>query len=188
MPKPDFTQISIASNESKAVLIDLMRSGIDVKYGLNKIKVVGSDPRQGGDIPCIGVNIANKAMQGDSITQSGESRYDDDPTSPTYQKWLITRSTFFEETLEIRLWHTNADERDRLGPIIDGILFASIPYLTELGFVNIQLGNGRDEADSERFAEPMYWYTLSMRFWNPLIVETVTADSTIELIGVTTTP
>jgi hypothetical protein len=189
MSTPDFAQIQIQSHASKSAIIALLKLGLDHYYGLNMLKIIGSDPTLEGNIPCVAVNIASKNLQGEAIGQSEDAQYDDDPASPTYQKWLITRSTFFDEALEIRVWHTNADERDKLAPLVEGILYASLNYLAELGYTNIRLGSGRDEqAQGNGFPMPLYWYTLVINFWNPLTVKTVSTDSTIEAFGVTGSP
>lgn len=187
MVRPDFSKVKIVTSESKRLIVSLLRDGMTAHgYGEDKIRVVGSDPLTESMIPCVGVNRTNDSLQGDAVGQSEVSWFDEE-----ISKWIVQQSVYYEESLEIRVHHKNADERDRIGHLVKGILTASIPYLSSLnggpGFTNIKVGNGRDEQENNTPFGPLFWATISLYFWNPLEVNTTTDDPTIEQIDVENT-
>lgn len=137
------------------------------KFGFGKVKVVKADPQSASEIPCIGINRVDDSESMDTISDHVETRYDD-KTKTHYQVF----GTYFQESLEIRVWHTNADERDKLYRHVKAILFASRLPLVEKGLMNIKLRSGKDEQDSSMAQAPMilYWAPITMNYMNPLNV------------------
>lgn len=136
--------------------------------GYNKIKVLKGDPRTPADIPCVGVNRAGDDEVPQSLGEDFGSEYD-----PATDKWTETRGTHFSETLEIRIWHSNADERDKLYALCKVLLFSIRPILTAQGVLNIVLRGGRDEQDNTFPPHPLYWGTITMNYAVPLEVDTL---------------
>jgi hypothetical protein len=143
-----------------------------------KVKVIKADPQSPSEIPCIGINRVSDDESGQSLTDSQGTLYNKDT------KELKTfYGTFFSEAMEIRVWHTNGDERDKLYSVVKAILVAIRGELSEKGLLNITLRGGRDEQDSTMAQAPMvlYWAPITMSYLNPLdvqftdIVEPITA-------------
>ena len=137
------------------------------KFGFGKVKVIKADPQSATEMPCIGINRVDDSESMDTIADHVENRYDKE-TNTYYQVY----GTYFQESLEIRVWHTNADERDRLYRHVKAILFAIRLPLVEKGLLNIKLRSGKDEQDSSMAQAPMvlYWAPITMSYLNPMNV------------------
>jgi hypothetical protein len=148
--------------------------------GYTAVKVIKADPQTPAEIPCIGINRIDDSESNQSIDDSEVKEYN------TASKELTTSyGTFFSEAMEIRIWHTNADEREKLYLAVKAILFAARDELCEKGLMNIVLRSGRDEQDTSMTLAPMalYWTTITMSYLNPLnieFVDTVDAITSIE--------
>lgn len=143
------------------------------KKGLPKVKVIKADPALPSELPCIGINRASDDESEQTIADDHGTHYD-----PTTQVYTVYKGTFFQEAIEVRVWHTNADERDEVYRMVRTILFAHRTELVKKGLLNISLRGGRDEQDtSMQFApKPIYWGVITMTYLNPLnvdILETV---------------
>lgn len=138
------------------------------KFGFGKVKVLGSDPQSPSELPCVGINRANDDEANMSIADHHGDDYDG--TSGTY---VTQQGTFFSESVEIRVWHTNADERDKLYKVVKAILFTYRLAWVEKGLLNVSLRGGRDEQDSSMTNAPtvIYWSVITMVYLNPLNVE-----------------
>lgn len=135
------------------------------KFGYADVKVLKSDPQSDREIPCLGVNRANTSEDSQSIADASG-----DVFNPVTKTLTRIRGTFMREAMEVRIWHTNADERDKLFPTMMATLFAMRPGMVEKGILNLTLQNGRDEQDSTMQQAPMvlYWSTVTMSYLNPL--------------------
>jgi hypothetical protein len=133
-----------------------------------KVKVIKADPREQGDIPCIGINRAGDDESNQVIGEEIGDEYD-----PETDTFTVFKGTYFNETLEMRLWHTNADERDRLYILMKAILFAMRDDLAEKGLRNITLRGGKDEQENNILPQPLYWSSITMNFLNPLEIERI---------------
>lgn len=154
------------------------------KFEFAAVKVLKADPQSQTELPCIGINRVNDDESNQSIGDSHGNSYNSD--SKTY---TTEQGTFFSEAIEVRVWHTNADERDKLYRVVKAVLFAYRLPLVQKGLLNISLGGGRDEQDSSMQNAPMviYWSAITMRFLNPMDVEVYETVDTITDITVNTT-
>lgn len=139
--------------------------------GNNTVKVLKADPQSPSELPCIGINRIDDSESAQSIADGEGSAYN--PETKTLEKFF---GTFFSESMEIRVWHTNADERDKLYQVVKGILFATRTDLASKGLLNFSLRGGRDEQDSTMSQAPMvlYWSTITLSYLNPLDVSFIT--------------
>lgn len=138
------------------------------KFGYINVKVLTSDPATQADLPCVGINRVDDSESDQSIGDASGVSYDEE--TKTYVEY---HGTFFSESVEIRVWHTNADERDKLYHTVKGITFAIRPDLVQKGLINLSLRGGMDEQDSsgQHAPMPLYWATITMTYLNPLAVE-----------------
>lgn len=154
------------------------------KFGFSTVKVIKADPQTHTEIPCIGINRVDDSETSQSLADVAGSHFDKD-TNTQYR----TFGTYFQESMEIRVWHTNADERDKLYRHMKAILLANRLPLVEKGLLNITLRGGKDEQDSTMQQAPMvlYWSTITLSFLNPLDVTFEEIVAPISAINVTTT-
>jgi hypothetical protein len=168
-----FEYVNVKSELVERLKVELPKFGL---IGKRAVIVIPSDPSEPGELPCITVNRVDDSESEQSIADvSGEPQYD--PETKIYSTYT---GTFFSEGVEIRVWHTNADERDRVYHIVKGVLFAIRPDLVEKGLLNLTLRGGMDEQDATMQFAPvvLYWSTITMTYLNPLDVEyTETVDS-----------
>lgn len=136
-----------------------------VSFGFGTVKVLKADPQSASELPCIGINRVDDSETEQSIADAVDVRFDKE-TSTHYQVY----GTYFSESIEIRVWHTNADERDRLYRHVKAILLALRLSLVEKGLMNISLRTGRDEQDSSMAQAPtvLYWSAITLTYLNPL--------------------
>ena len=169
----------------KEELVLALRAGLaDFEYtGAGTIKVIKADPQTPSELPCIGLNRTDDSESDQSITDGEGTLYNKDT-----QELETFFGTFFSESIEVRVWHTNADERDKLYQTTKAILFAMRGDLVEKGLLNMTLRGGRDEQDSTMAQAPMvlYWSTITMSYLNPLdvsIISTVDAITAMPVLG-----
>lgn len=150
----------------KTELVEALKNTLP-KFNFNGVKVLKADPQGAAELPCIGINRIDDSESEPSISDAVETRYDKD-TGTYYQVF----GSFFSESVELRVWHTNADERDRLYRHTKAVLLAMRLPLVEKGLLNLTLRSGRDEQDSSMQQAPMvlYWSTITMSYLNPLDV------------------
>lgn len=177
----NFATLDVKAEVTEAFKVELP------KFGFKNVKVLKSDPQSPSELPCVGVNRANDDEANMSIADSHGNEYDTGTQTYTTQQ-----GTFFSEAVEIRVWHTNADERDKLYRTVKGILFAYRLNWVEKGLLNVSLRGGRDEQDSSMTNAPtvMYWSVITMVYLNPLnvdITETIAAITDITDNGAMTT-
>jgi hypothetical protein len=156
-----------ATVDVKTELVNLLKEELRRK-GFPDVKVLRSDPATPAEVPCIGVNRSNDDETSQSIGDFHGTNY-----NKTTNEYVTYQGTFFQESVEVRVWHLNADERDTLYLAVKGILFASRLPLVEKGLLNVALRGGRDEQDTtmEKAPFPIYWSSISMEYMNPLNVE-----------------
>lgn len=164
--------------DAKTEVVELLKTSLP-KFGFQEVRVIKADPQSSAEIPCIGVNRVDDSESTDTIADAVGTHYDPE-TETNYR----TFGSYFQESLEIRAWHTNADERNRLYQTMKAILFAGRQDLTAKGVLNIKLRNGRDEQDSSMAQAPMvlYWASITMSYLNPLDVQFEEASYTISSI------
>lgn len=148
------------------------------KFGFPNVKVLKADPQSASEMPCVGINRIDDSENGNSIADAVEVRYD-----RKTEKYYQVFGSYFQESIEVRVWHTNADERDKLYRHMKAILYASRQVLVAKGLINLTLRSGKDEQDSSMAQAPMvlYWAPITLSYQNPLnitfeeIVEPITA-------------
>lgn len=162
----------------KTELVTILKAELQNK-GLPTVKVLRSDPKSPAEMPCIGINRVDDTETSQSM--GDVTGNDFDAVTSTYTNQF---GTFFSEAVEIRIWHTNADERDKLYRLMKAIVFAYRMTLVEKGLLNITMRGGRDEQDNTMQHAPdvIYWSTITMSYLNPLDInvrETVSAITDI---------
>lgn len=161
----------------KTELVDKLKTELP-KFGFGAVKVLKADPQSASEMPCVGINRIDDSEATDTIADAVDVRFD--PATNTHYQVF---GSYFQEAVEIRVWHTNADERDKLYQHVRAILFSVRIPLAEKGLVNLKLRSGKDEQDSSMSQAPMvlYWAPITMTFMNPLnvtfeeIVQPITA-------------
>ncbi len=141
------------------------------KHNFPDIKVIKSDPQTPAEIPCIGINRASDDESNQFLTDTVEAPSYDTVT----QEYTVKKGTYFQESIELRVWHTNADMRDKLYPVVKATILAMRETLTSKGLRNINIRGGRDEQDTsmQSAALPLYWASVTISFLNPLEVSIV---------------
>jgi len=172
----------------KQELVDRLKTGFsDLGYtGKNVVKVLKADPQSPSEIPCIGINRADDSESSQSIADGQGTLYD-----PITKLNTTFYGTFFAEAQEIRIWHTNSDEREKLYLVTKALLFAMRNDLAEKGLINFNLRSGKDEQDSTMAQAPMvlYWASITMSYLNPLdvtfteVVEPISEVTVNEILG-----
>ena len=147
----------------KEELVIALRNGLsDFGYtGASTVKVLTADPQTPTELPCIGINRTDDSESNQSIADGEGTVY-----NPGTHELTTFFGTFFSESMEIRVWHTNADARDKLYLDTRAILFAMRKDLASKGLLNLTLRSGRDEQDSTMAQVPMvlYWSTITMSY------------------------
>lgn len=118
---------------------------------LARLKVLRSDPLVHNEIPTIGIN---KIQDTEAEQYIGEldNEFQDD-----MGKWHRQEGSMWTESVELRVWSHNADERDYIGHILKYILFELRPILADLGVINQSITGGQDESDPASYDRPMFW-------------------------------
>ena len=172
----------------KQELVDRLKVALVAKgyTGKNAVKVLKADPQTPSEIPCIGINRIDDSEGSQSLSDSQGSSYNPDTKVNT-----TFYGTFFSEAQDIRIWHTNADEREKLYLIAKASLFAMRSDLAQKGLLNFNLRSGRDEQDSTMAQAPMvlYFASITMTYLNPLDVaftEVVEPISSVDSTGILT--
>jgi hypothetical protein len=168
--------------DTKSELVNRLKSELP-KFGFSNVKVLKSDPAAPSELPCIGINRLDDSETSQSIADVAGDYFDKE--TKVYYK---TYGTYFQESLEIRIWHTNADERDRLYRHLKAILLAIRLPLVEQGLRNLTLRTGRDEQEVTGQNAPVaiYWSTINLSALNPLDVTFEEVTEAITAIDVTT--
>lgn len=135
------------------------------------VRVFKSDPLEEADIPCVGINVASADQDAGGIGLTSQP--------PTYDAVTGARTDYkglyMRETIELRVFHTNPDERDKLRIFCLSALFAAIDGLQAQGLREMRVSGGRDEQDVEIISKPLFMHTLTLSYLNPLTVTVTTA-------------
>lgn len=165
----DFTTFQFETVDVKHELVTRLKEGLARLGYINKgtIKVIKADPQSPSELPCIGVNRADDSETSQSIADGQGSIYD-----PETKVSTTFFGTFFAEAQEIRIWHTNPDEREKLYLATKALLFGMRHDLSQKGLINFNLRSGKDEQDSTMMHAPMvlYFASITMSYLNPLDV------------------
>lgn len=149
-----------------------------------QIRIFKSDPVDAASIPCLGINKTNLNEDGNS---NGLGRVARTPTyNKTTKEYTTYSGAYMQESVEVRVFHTNPDERDKLGIFALAVMYAVRSYLEQRGLANITISGGRDEQDNNLLGDRvLYMHTLSMHYINPLDVMVTSVVEDIESIDVT---
>jgi len=149
-----------------------------------QVRIFKSDPVDPAHIPCIGINRTNLNEDGNS---NGIGRVARTPTyNPTTKEYTTYSGAYMQESVEVRVFHTNPDERDKLGIFALAALYAVRSHLEQMGLANMTISGGRDEQDNNLLGDRvLYMHTLSMHYLNPLDVTVTTIVEDIASIDVT---
>jgi len=150
----------------KQELVTRLKAGL-ASLGYTGVNILKADPQNPAEIPCIGINRADDSESSQSIADGQGSLYNAATKVNT-----VFYGTFFAETQEIRIWHTNSDEREKLYLVTKALLFGMRSELAQKGLINFSLRSGRDEQDTTMAQAPMplYWASITMNYLNPLDV------------------
>jgi hypothetical protein len=119
---------------------------------LNDIKVIRADPNPHMDVPCIAINKINDS-ETEPFLGDQDGEYVDE-LNKTHQQDI----SMWTESIELRIWTHNGDERDYLVPILKYILFEIRGILAQLGVINQTISGGQDEFDPMSYTPKiMYW-------------------------------
>jgi len=149
----------------KDKMVKVLREALE-KEGYQDVRVLKADPRETVEIPCIGINRAGDDERNQVLGDSFGTFKDEDTG-----EWHRFKGTYFNETMEIRIWHKNPDDRDKLYILVKAVLFNLRDSLGEDGLRNIALSGGRDEQENNYPPHPLYWSAINMTYLNPLEVE-----------------
>lgn len=155
--------------DAKTAVQDALRLGFDTyrAYGVidYKVDITKGDPLKPANIPAISVNRVsdgeiNRAM-GDFFAEERD---------PEMDATIKKLGTDFRETIEIRIWTTNSDQRDLLYGLSKAILFEYRHYLAlKYGLVNQNIVGGRDEANHVQYdGHAMYFGVIMFQTENSI--------------------
>ena len=119
-----------------------------------KVKVLKADPQGPSQIPSITISRTSDT----EVNQSLGDLFGEDHDSEV--DMVVKKfGTDFRETLELRIWTANSDQRDLLYSLVKAILFNYRHFLAlKYGLVNQQIIGGRDEANHIQYESHfMYW-------------------------------
>jgi hypothetical protein len=164
--------------DMKDELVNALKAGL-LAFSFGAVKVLKSDPQSPAEIPCIGINRIDDNENERTLGDFSDADYDKDTKTYTTEY-----GTFFAEAVEVRVWHVNADERDKVYRTVKAILFAARIDLVQKGVLNISLRSGKDEQDTTMTQAPMalYWASITMSYLNPLDVHITEAVEPITAI------
>ena len=153
----------------KDAIQDALRLGFKYFRGAGvidyKVRIVKSDPQGPAECPAIAIN---RTSDGETNQSLGDLfGYVRDPDiDATIKKF----GTDFMESLELRIWSTNSDQRDLLYALTKAILFNYRHYLAvKWGLVNQAITGGRDEANHVQYkGHFMYWGVVMFRAENAI--------------------
>ncbi|CAJ1315917.1 hypothetical protein [Paenibacillus nuruki] len=133
-----------------------------------KIGIVKSDPQNHGDIPCIGINRVADSQSMHTLGDFGGSEFNEEEF-----QYTEIYSTYFQESMEVRIWHTNADEREKVYRLLKALLMVFSKYIVGLGVRSFTMEGGKDESDfsSQIVPFPVYWASIIISYANPLDVD-----------------
>lgn len=158
-------------------------SGELMSSGSSKVRVFTSDPLDHAYIPGIGINKVGLTEDGNS---SGLGLVSQQPTyDPGTKAYTEYKGAFMQEAVEVRVFHHNADERDKLAILVLAVLFAIREQLILEGLRDITLSGGRDEQDNTLMNQPLFMHSLTMHYLNPLDVQVTTTVESVDSIDVT---
>ncbi|WP_017814467.1 hypothetical protein [Paenibacillus shenyangensis] len=133
-----------------------------------KMTVLKSDPQTSGELPCIGINRVSDSEANHTIGDFAGSTFDDIDL-----EYGELYGTVFQESMEIRIWHNNADERERVYRLLKALIIQFRKQAVALGVRSFSMEAGKDESDfsGQVIPFPVYWGSLVITYLNPMDVE-----------------
>ncbi|MEC0169912.1 hypothetical protein [Paenibacillus graminis] len=157
----DFNSVDV-----KERLLQFLKAGFQ-QAGV-RMNVLKSDPQTAAELPCIGIN---RIADGEAVHSLGDYAGSDfDKDSLEYSE---VYSAYYQESMEVRIWHTNADERERVYRLLKALLMVFRPVIVEQGVRSFTVEGGKDESDftGQVAPFPVYWASVVISYLNPLDVQ-----------------
>ena len=135
-----------------------------------QMQVLTSDPRVEREIPCLAINRLSDSEDIVTMANLEDVEFADGEENNVY-------SALMSETIELRLWTQNANERDSLYTTIKEIAILAKVELGTMGCGNMRITAGRDENDFNNFSPLfIYWATINFVAMNQMFVRPLTSD------------
>ncbi len=146
-----------------------------------KIAVLKSDPQTEGELPCIGINRVSDSEMNHIIGDFAGETFDSDQL-----EYSQLYGPTFQESMEIRIWHRNADERERIYRLLKALIIQFRIRAVEIGIRSFSIEGGKDESDfsGQVVPFPVYWASLVISYLNPMDVEITQRVATITSVTV----
>ena len=162
----------------KQELVDALKNVLPAQDYAD-VKVLKADPQTQAEVPCIGINRVADDEAGTVLADTiAEPEYD-----PVTKIYTVHRGTYFQESVELRIWHTNADIRDKLYAITKATCLALRERLTCKGLRSITFRGGKDEQDTQMLHAPVpiYWASITLSFMAPLNINITSIEQIISV-------
>ena len=123
-----------------------------------KIKVTKADPEGAAELPAVALNrVADQEVNQVLGDLFGYQRDQD------IDSHIKKFGTDFRETIEIKIWTVNSDQRDILYALTKAILFDYRHYMAlKYGLVNQSIVGGRDEANHVQYEGHFLYFGVIM--------------------------
>lgn len=144
----------------KDELVKLLKDEL-IRLNLSNIRVLKSDPKDAVEIPCIGINRISDDETNQVLNDS----------AGFFEDYDEVKGVYFNESYELRIWHSNAEERDKLYILLKAILIKIRKKLVEKGIGHAIIKGGRDEQENNFPPHPLYWATLTLTVLNYMEVD-----------------
>ncbi|WP_308722499.1 hypothetical protein [Paenibacillus polysaccharolyticus] len=154
------------SVDVKEELLQFLKKGF--KENAVRMNVFKSDPQTETELPCVGINRVSDSEAAHILGDFGGDDFDRDAL-----QYSEIHSTHFQESMEVRIWHTNADERERAYRVMKALLMLFRPVAVSKGLLSFGMEAGKDESDftGQVAPFPVYWASIIISYLNPLDVQ-----------------
>ncbi|WP_025684572.1 hypothetical protein [Paenibacillus maysiensis] len=159
--------MEFSSVDVKEELLQFLKKGF--KDSAVRMNVFKADPQTETELPCVGINRVSDSEAAHILGDFGGEDFDRESL-----EFSEIHSTHFQESMEVRIWHTNADERERAYRILKALLMLFRPVAVQKGILNFSMEAGKDESDftGQVAPFPVYWASIVITYLNPLDVQT----------------
>ncbi len=133
-----------------------------------KMTVLKSDPQTSGELPCIGINRVSDSEINHTLGEYAGDTFDEDE-----MEYSELYGAVFQESMEVRIWHNNADERERIYRLLKALIIQFRKSAVQLGVRSFSMEAGKDESDfsGNVVPFPVYWASIVITYMNPFDVE-----------------
>ncbi len=146
-----------------------------------KMTVLKSDPQTSGELPCIGINRVSDSEINHTLGDYAGDTFDEDE-----MEYSELYGAVFQESMEVRIWHNNADERERIYRLLKALIIQFRKNAVQLGVRSFSMEAGKDESDfsGNVVPFPVYWASIVITYINPFDVEIVQHANAITSVTV----